>query len=196
MDGVQIDPNVWGPPLWDMLFTFTFKSKAKVSTFQTLFVLLDKIIPCQHCRRNYTIYRKQVQPTTFVRDGTSACQWLWTIHDMVNQKLGKICISFDALQKRHKSTMMLTNDFVIVDLLAMMERSVSAAYIRQFARICMKLSADCPGLHMHRLGDGLFEVDESLADDVYTTHIRLCEFHGIDPNSRDVFDARIASSFA
>ena len=109
--------------------------------------------------------------------------------------MDKICISFEALQKRHNSTMMLTNDFVLVDLLAMMERAVLATHVRQFAQIAANMSAECPGLRMHTISKGLFEFDESLADDIYATHIRLCEFHGMDPDLREAFVARIAKSF-
>ena len=195
---VQIDPNVWGPPLWDLLFTLSFKSTAKATAFQSLFALLDKVIPCQHCRRSYVVYRKEVRPTTYIRQGVdhAAAQWLWTIHDMVNQKLGKICISYEALKKRHASTTLLTNDFLLVDLLAMMQRAVPNEHVYEFARIVIPMTEGCDGLRARTLCDDLFQSDRALADDIYTLYGRLCELHGIDPSTRDAFDARIALSHA
>lgn len=116
----SIDPNVWGPPLWDLLFSLIFRSDEKsVADLQHIFVLLEKVMPCSHCRRSYALYRKQLRPTSVVTDTDSAALWLWTIHDMVNQKLGKICISYDKLVKRHRAHAILTNDLIVIDLLGL-----------------------------------------------------------------------------
>lgn len=126
-NGLSMDPNVWGPPLWDMLFSISFHAPAEsYPDLQHIFVLLEKVMPCSHCRRSYSMYRKQLKPTTCIRktDPSSAPIWLWTIHDMVNQKLGKICISFDKLQKRHGSISMLTNDLIVCDVFSIISESV------------------------------------------------------------------------
>lgn len=127
-DGQSMDPNVWGPPFWDFLFCLCFKSPAATCTLdlQHVFILLETVMPCSHCRRSYALYRKELRPSAAIRatEPESAAMWLWTIHDMVNQKLGKICISYDKLRKRHLGTTMITHDLLIVDLYCMVALAV------------------------------------------------------------------------
>jgi hypothetical protein len=40
------------------------------------------------------------------------------MHDMVNQKLGKVCISYEKLRKKHAVATMTVSDFGIFDVLA------------------------------------------------------------------------------
>ena len=118
-----MDPNIWGPPLWDMLFTFCFKCPPEsVSKLQLLFSLLEITLPCSNCRRSYATYRKQLAPITSIADGgpLASAIWLWTIHDMVNQKIGKICITFDKLEKRYTAFDFLTSDFSVIDVLCLL----------------------------------------------------------------------------
>lgn len=126
-DGQPMDPNVWGPPLWDFLFCMCFKSPDTCALdMQHLFILLESVMPCSHCRRSYALYRKQIRPVASIRADRpdSSARWLWTIHDMVNQKLGKICISYDKLSKRHAGTTMITNDMTVLDILCIIALSV------------------------------------------------------------------------
>ena len=195
-DAVQMDPNVWGPPMWDMLFTLAFKTpQTEVEKLQTIFALLEKVIPCQHCRRSYTLYRKQVRPTISIRSGEidSAAMWLWTIHDMVNQKLGKICIDFDKLKKRHLTFSQLTNDWSMLDLFCIMCKAVQdrpniVEHVRSFMNVVIELSVHVPGLSISKVSRSC---SESLMDDLFALHQGLCHFYKIPVSlSRDAFDDR------
>lgn len=119
-----MNPNVWGPACWDLLFYITFHVdlKQNISHIQTLFHLLEILLPCSHCRRHYALYKKQVPPTTNIKkdQAESAAQWLWIIHDMVNQNLGKICIDYSSLKKKHSSFTCLVSDLTIFDSLLFM----------------------------------------------------------------------------
>lgn len=203
-DGAQqMDPNVWGPPLWDTLFTLCFRCPSSaLPDLLTLFSLLDKTIPCQHCRRSYAMYRKQVRPTTTIVQKDvpdAAAMWLWTIHDMVNQKLGKICISFDKLKQRHNAMTTLTNDLTVVDLFCIIgfaTRPVLGRYAVQFIEVTTRLCAHVPGLRI--IGrEKLPEVhSERLLDDLFEVHARVRTIHGMIPLSRGEFDEQYASARA
>tara|TARA_B110000008_G_C16907554_1_gene539299 strand:+ start:197 stop:811 length:615 start_codon:yes stop_codon:yes gene_type:complete len=119
LEGHSMDPNVWGPQFWDLLFYISFHTNLKenVLDIHMLFGLLENILPCSQCRRHYAIYRKEVSPLTYIKreKEDSASKWLWTIHDMVNQNLGKICIDYDTVLKKHKSHTCIVSDFDILD---------------------------------------------------------------------------------
>lgn len=115
----SMDPNVWGPAVWDLLFYLAFHVDLKkhCQKMQTLFHLLEVMLPCSDCRRHYAVYKKQVPLVSNVKkdDRESAAKWLWTIHDMVNQHLGKICIDYNKLVKKHKSFTCIVSDMNVMD---------------------------------------------------------------------------------
>ena len=121
MTDISIDPNVWGPMFWDILFYVAFHVDLKkhCQDIHTLFHLLDVVLPCSHCRRSYALNKKQVPfVSTIVKSRpTSAAEWLWTIHDMVNQELGKICMSYEKLEKKQKKVTCITSDLHIFDMI-------------------------------------------------------------------------------
>lgn len=115
----SMDPNVWGPTFWNILFyvCFHINVKEKYKEIMKLFNAIETLLPCSHCRRHYALYKKQYNPSTNIdtQDPESAAKWLWTIHDMVNQNLGKICIDYDKLVKKHKSLTCIISEFCIFD---------------------------------------------------------------------------------
>lgn len=131
-----MDPNVWGPPLWDLLFTVSFRiGEEEVADFTRLTRLMEYLLPCPSCRRSYTLFRKQISSANLSR---SPSEWLWTIHDMVNQKLGKVCISYPALRKRHSIMTLLTSDMLALDsvcLVACAAPEKHGAHLRDFVRL-------------------------------------------------------------
>lgn len=194
-DAAHVDPNVWGPPLWDLLFTLAFRSPlANREVLIELFSMLEKVIPCQHCRRSYTVYAKQVRPITKSQP-ESAALWLWTVHDMVNQKLGKIAIDFEKLQKRHQSFTLLTNDLVAVDLLALMLLVIKKDHVRRFALLLCRLTSDIAGFRLHQLLEGRID-EEPLMDTLYSCHIALAKEATLESVTREEYVKRIEQAYA
>jgi hypothetical protein len=119
-----MDPNVWGPACWDILFYVAYNTDLSKHTPQihTLFHLLEVMLPCSHCRRHYAVYKKEVPCVSTIKkhDKLSAFAWLWIIHDMVNQNLGKICMSYEKLLKKHKTLTCIVSDFSILDTVVFM----------------------------------------------------------------------------
>ena len=198
-EGQAMDPNVWGPPLWDLLFTIAFKSHStaeNVSDLQHLFILLEKVMPCSHCRRSYAMYRKEVKPTTVIRvnDPNSAAVWLWTIHDMVNQKLGKICISYDRLERRHRSTAFIAHDLLVVDILTIVALSVKAQSrhhaISFIQVICRLLSRMSPFYQIKSVVDATDLQPETLDDNLLAIHNAAAQMYRMNPLTREEFDLK------
>ena len=200
-ESAQMDPNVWGPPLWDMLFTIAFHCPQCSSELQDLFVLLEKVIPCRECRKSYATYRRQVKTTTVIRADTpnSAAMWLWTIHDMVNQKIGKICISFNKLEKRHRTMTVLTHDLSIFDLFCIIAIGAKASarqHVVDFIRLVARLLQDVPPFRLPQLLAGCPVSAERLFDDLFHVHMRLADAYGMIPNNRLDFDKQYAHAHA
>lgn len=118
----SIDPNVWGPVFWDMLFTFSFRCDPVLCKdhFIALFRILGNVLPCHHCRKSYSNHLSKIDTTNITDESESASNWLWRMHDIVNAKLGKICISYDKLSKKHLSLTLITHDFHLFDMFAFM----------------------------------------------------------------------------
>ena len=136
------DPNIWGPPMWDLLFTFAYKlpDDVKEKVFTDLFRQLELVLPCQHCRRSYIMYRKQVPKKD------EPAEWLWMIHDMVNQNLGKICIEYGKLESRHAVFTCLTHPFTVIDLFCIMSNIIKHKHLFQFIQTVLQGARACPGL--------------------------------------------------
>ena len=201
----HMDPNVWGPPLWDMLFTICFKvpkTSETIADLQQLFVLLEKVIPCSNCRRSYAMYRKEVKPTSSIRtsDANSAAVWLWTIHDMVNQKLGKICISFDKLQKRHASTTFITHDVVVLDILTIFAlASKPVMFDKSIEFVCVisrLLRATSCFFKLPDLIDALSLSSDNLHDSMFELHNSLYCLYNITPCTKQAFEAQYKNARA
>ena len=183
---MSLDPNVWGPPLWDFLFTLIFKaSGCTEQEHLLLFSTLEKVIPCQACRRDYSVHKAMLKEKNVCvgkeNPSRSAAIWLWTMHDIINQKLGKICISFDQLKERHRLFYCLTNEFTAIDIFFCMTICVKGKHVIDFVTACtpffknsflFRIPSLIPTLHEKTLEKNLFE-----------THVNLCAAYNIPPPS-------------
>ena len=121
-DRKNIDPNIWGPPMWNMLFTFAFALREdSLVPLQRLFLLLEHLLPCAECRRSYIVFRARLDPGALITlsDSNSAAKWLWSIHDMVNQKLGKLAIGYEQLETRFHIFGCMTSDQHVLHILSL-----------------------------------------------------------------------------
>lgn len=192
-----MDPNVWGPPMWDLLFTLCFKCDAPTCSETLIGVLdaLEVILPCPDCRRSYKKHRQMLQSTS--SQEMPIAKWLWKIHDMVNAKLGKICISFERLEARHKSMTCLTNDFAIVDLFAIASMSADASATRDaFAKVLGLLAQinECDNAYF-RLPQMWTETG-SFWGSLHATKVALYESHGMRPQTLEAFEAQYKEAIA
>ena len=99
-----MDTRFWGPSGWRLLhlITFTYKPKDK-DAVQEFFSLLPFVLPCKFCRASLAEYMEELP-----FDEASPAQWLYAIHNKVNEKLrGQGLLketnpSFEAVQQVYK----------------------------------------------------------------------------------------------
>lgn len=174
----NIDPGVWGPPLWDMLFCFAYKLPPHIASdaLHNIAKLLEKVLPCQHCRRSYILHAKQYKFNT-----DNPAQWLWTIHDMVNQNLGKNCITYDKVQDKHQLFTCMTHPLNVVDLLCIMASVIKHDGVVEFANAITDAARNCPGLAM--LEECLPKLSQrsDLFTELWRAHSKLAIYSKIAP---------------
>lgn len=198
--GPQLDPDVWGPPLWDMLFCLAIKAPASCAVdVQIICQQLEKVIPCQHCRRSYTVYRRMLKPINSMRDidpVRPAAPWLWTIHDLVNQDLGKICISYDKLLKRHRATASITHDLNVLNLLSMMALAVRPHHLIAFAETLCRVLSKMEGFLLPGVLRPEVLKEDTLLDQLFECDVQLRGAKHMLPLSREAFDEQLAAALA
>lgn len=115
-----MDPNVWGPQLWEVMFSLLIRSpdEARVDLLLSL-RLMEAALPCPHCRKSYSLYRKTHDVTSLPPNKEELSKWLWAVHELVNQKLGKISISYPTLLKKHDCLHSPASDWTLVDALSL-----------------------------------------------------------------------------
>lgn len=94
------------------------------------------------------------------------------IHDMVNQKLGKIAITFEKVKKRHRVFSRLSSDLTVVELLAVMLIATKEEHVREFSNLLCDLLARLPGFRLHTL---MSDRDAPMSTILYEAHRTLAE---------------------
>jgi len=87
-----MDPEVWGPSLWNWLHDMAKRWDNVPCTTDTeamvdLFVALQYVLPCYTCREHYAAMVKQYIP--HIMASTSLQMIVYNMHDQVNQRLHK-----------------------------------------------------------------------------------------------------------
>ncbi len=95
---IGMSPSVWGPIFWTTMHIVTLgyshtPSEQEKEGVRQFFESLTIVIPCPICREHYGTFLKASPPATESRD--TLIFWLFTLHNRVNEKLGKPAISFE-----------------------------------------------------------------------------------------------------
>ena len=78
-------PKVWGPAMWRILHGTAHARDIDVAA---MFVdALGDALPCIHCRTSFREFTERLPLRTYLRTGGSYAYWLYTVHNMVNDKL-------------------------------------------------------------------------------------------------------------
>jgi len=97
-----MDPNIWGPKFWFSLhsisFTYPFyPDKTDKQRYKTFFELLEHLLPCVLCRKNYNKNIKNYPIDEHLNNRKSLAYWVMDIHNMVNMETGKQSLSRDEI---------------------------------------------------------------------------------------------------
>ncbi|GAQ90399.1 hypothetical protein KFL_006340175 [Klebsormidium nitens] len=105
--------RVFGPPLWVALHSITFGYPTEPTSLQRLHYLqffraLGHVLPCKYCRASYNkfVSQKGRAPLRLatMRNRDSLSRWLYALHNLVNERLGKTRVpSFERVRSRYET---------------------------------------------------------------------------------------------
>lgn len=185
-DEIHMDPNVWGPALWDLLFFICLRNPDKPKQMARIFTLLETILPCRDCRRSYVAYKNQFP----FSEAADPAMWLWTIHDMVNQKLGKICISFEKLKRRYDVFSVTTHDLIVLDVYCIVAfASQKPSDVLEFMK-CVSALLPAPFFKLPELIAKRVMLESNLLYELFDIAVQLHLHHGLPTTNRLAFETR------
>lgn len=142
-----MDPHIWGPPTWDLLFYAALSRHGDHESLIALFQLLPHVLPCDHCRASCEVHLSKLQPAEIIDPGddNSAARWLYCIKDITNQKLGKtLSPPFSKVEQRLKACTQPLDMPTVLDVLQMLavdarEDRARQEQVLQFCKLTVKL---------------------------------------------------------
>lgn len=95
---VNISPRIWGKRQWQSLHYIAFGYPEQPTDEQkqaasNLLYSLQYLLPCEKCRNHYAAYIAEHPPQ--VNSRTEFAQYINTLHNSVNARLGKPQVPFD-----------------------------------------------------------------------------------------------------
>lgn len=104
---MHMPPEVWGPIFWCTLHiismaypdhpTYSEKRAAK-----ELYNALPHILPCPVCREHFREVLIGLPVDTWLDNRESLVEWVWTVHNRVNVRLGKPEITRQEFERRYR----------------------------------------------------------------------------------------------
>jgi len=102
----------WGPSLWIPIHCMTFNyninpTEEDKKLYKNFFTLLGDMLPCKYCKESYNIYIKYLPIDQYLDSREGACYWLFTLHNLVNEKTFKpmanfvdVCIKYEKMRAK------------------------------------------------------------------------------------------------
>lgn len=97
---IGMSPDVWGPFFWTTMHIVSLGYSPKPSEKEKeaaikFYESLAYTIPCPICREHYSHFLGEMPIKDAVNSRDELIDWVFTVHNRVNQQLGKPAISFD-----------------------------------------------------------------------------------------------------
>jgi hypothetical protein len=97
---IGMSPAVWGPIFWTTMHIVSLGYSPKPTEEEqyaatAFFNSLSNTIPCPICRTHYKMCLKSMPVENSVGSRDELIQWVFTIHNKVNEQLGKKEITFE-----------------------------------------------------------------------------------------------------
>jgi len=184
MKKLNADPNIWGPQMWNLLFTLSFNvNGTNISTFKNVLRLLEHLLPCSKCRESYILYKSRIDRELKISDRSTAVKWLWTCKDMVNQKLAKETIDLQTVHNKYNIYKYIISDIEIMHLLNLMviyfhKMNKKQDKMKEFINIVMLLLQQHPNKYL--IAETYDEIDKddcTLIKSMLTVYNIICTFY-------------------
>jgi len=137
----------WGPGLWVGLHCMTYNYPENPTLddknhYKNFFDSLKYMLPCIYCRESYKIYLKYLPIDEFLNDRYGVTYWLYSLHNLVNQKLQKpmidfidCCVQYERM--RAKCGKVLENDAKYLECVKKVEQ-IDCNIVKDFAIIAIQ----------------------------------------------------------
>ena len=107
-----MDTKFWGPDGWKLLHSITVKypdnpTKKDKKIYTLFFKSIAYVLPCIYCRISFKKYIREVPIHNFLDNKKKLSEWLYLIHNKVNEKLrnqglnNKKNPKFDTIYRRY-----------------------------------------------------------------------------------------------
>lgn len=98
-----MDPLLWGPCFWKVLFSISFNCKDDdLENITKLLKLLEKVIPCPTCRTHYAVNRQECDKSFPLKTSTkNLSHWLWHMKSLVNKNTKKTNTEYKYIEQRY-----------------------------------------------------------------------------------------------
>lgn len=90
-----MNPNIWGPLAWNLFSDLCYHydslqnpNESIKTDVRRVFEYFRFLLPCKHCRVSYTNYYSILPILPFIETQNMSA-WLWSLHELVNNKLDK-----------------------------------------------------------------------------------------------------------
>lgn len=105
-----VSTEIWGPKAWGFLHAISFRypeenaSKQKRLSVYQLLTSLEKLLPCERCRKHFAVYMKDTSTgiagasSRHLRNRLSFATWMVDFHNAVNKRLGKPEMTFEEVE--------------------------------------------------------------------------------------------------
>lgn len=118
-----MQPILWGPSLWQALFSCAWTCKtADVEALRTLLLhVIPMTLPCAKCRQHFVDHlpivhrRARGEPKT----PDHAFRWLWYLKDEVNKTLGRTSVPLSNVTEKHVFHGGIVDDVALGDTLVL-----------------------------------------------------------------------------
>ena len=104
---MHLPPEVWGPIFWSTMHLVSLAypeqpTYAEKRAAKEFYNSLAYILPCPVCRSHFSEILKGLPVETWLDNRESLVEWVWTVHNRVNQRLGKPETSREEFHQRYK----------------------------------------------------------------------------------------------
>jgi len=114
---MNIDPNIWGPKLWESIDYIImglpdYPTEIQKEKIYNFFMVLQYLLPCEKCRENYKEHiRNHPLTNDILSSKNNLMLWIVTIHNEVNKTLNKPLFTYeDFLDKNTKRLSISTGE--------------------------------------------------------------------------------------